>query len=442
MREWRGGRTRSGVIHYDESQHRELPHVVKFSGGRSSGLMLMLMLSNDLLLADRGDVVLFTNTAAEHPSTYDFVRKMKRVTERLGIPFFIAEWQTVETVMDGEWRRRPTYRLVNDRPLSPKNKAGYSHRGEVFEEMVAWKGMLPSVHTRLCTTQMKMFVTREFLSDWLAARLVLPVRGHRERRSLVDPKIVHRIHRFSRGTMTFAEMSDRCEALAQRPTFRPEQRMKDFTKARLFGAVNEHVRNSKFGDRCWLFGDPPTPFVTFLGFRAGEDARYRRMVERNRGGVTPGHDSHPPGEHSYAPLYNLGIDRDKVLDFWDRQPGRLRPHLPREMNLSNCVYCFLKGPRALSEIESRKKAFERKLPKGLQAECRKRGTPNSIDWWSNLEERFARSSRKESGNRSFRMFGLNSVSYAHIKEGAKGSRKIGAVVAALDDPTISCECTD
>ena len=50
------------------------PHVVMFSGGRSSGYMLALALHNGLLRAERGDVVIFNNTSAEHPATYDFVR--------------------------------------------------------------------------------------------------------------------------------------------------------------------------------------------------------------------------------------------------------------------------------------------------------------------------------------------------------------------------------
>ena len=75
--DWRGGRKRRGIVHYEENDHRSAPQVVKFSGGRSSGLMLLILLENGVLKAERGDVVLFTNTSAEHPATYDFVRKLK-----------------------------------------------------------------------------------------------------------------------------------------------------------------------------------------------------------------------------------------------------------------------------------------------------------------------------------------------------------------------------
>ena len=42
---------------YRAKRHRELPHVVKFSGGRSSGMLLFALLENDLLKQQRGDVV-------------------------------------------------------------------------------------------------------------------------------------------------------------------------------------------------------------------------------------------------------------------------------------------------------------------------------------------------------------------------------------------------
>lgn len=53
------------------------PHVVKFSGGRSSGMMLMRLLEQGKLNPTRGDVIVFNNTSVEHPATYEFTRKLK-----------------------------------------------------------------------------------------------------------------------------------------------------------------------------------------------------------------------------------------------------------------------------------------------------------------------------------------------------------------------------
>ena len=65
------------------------PHIIKFSGGRSSGMMLMELLKNNKLNPERGDVIIFNNTSAEHSATYDFTRSMKKLAEeKYNIPFF------------------------------------------------------------------------------------------------------------------------------------------------------------------------------------------------------------------------------------------------------------------------------------------------------------------------------------------------------------------
>lgn len=40
---------------YEASGHDELPHIVKFSGGKSSGLLLFALLEAGLLKAERGE---------------------------------------------------------------------------------------------------------------------------------------------------------------------------------------------------------------------------------------------------------------------------------------------------------------------------------------------------------------------------------------------------
>ena len=44
---------------YRAKRHSTLPHVVKFSGGRSSGMLLFTLLENRILDAGRGDVIVF-----------------------------------------------------------------------------------------------------------------------------------------------------------------------------------------------------------------------------------------------------------------------------------------------------------------------------------------------------------------------------------------------
>ena len=446
MRQWNGGSQRKGVIYYDDKLHKHLPHVVKFSGGRSSGLMLMTLLDNNMLKAERGDVVLFTNTAAEHPATYDFVSKIKRVTEKSGIPFFIAELQTHESVQAGEWRRRTSYRLANDRPYDKhKNPCGYRYRGEVFEETIAWAGMLPTVFTRVCTTLMKMQVTRQFLADWFAARQSIPFMGHKGRPQC-DWKILHDAHRRSGGTMSYSDFVKRSKKLDKCSTFRPQQDFADFTKAKIPVLPNQFIQQHIFGESCQLFGHNPAQFITLLGFRAGEDSRYQRMQQRNQGQETPGHITHPPGEYSYAPLYDLQLDQSAVKRFWRKQPSKIRPYLPENMNLSNCVFCFLKGQRSIADIIQKKKVWEDNAPKSLQFAFKTKGTPNSISWWVKLEKSYSRQAKKEGTNGQeaprFGMFGLTANGYEKIQKNTKFVQSSCNIRDINEDPSINCECTD
>ena len=78
-------------LRYRHSRHEALPHVVKFSGGRSSAALTFLMAKAGLLHPERGDVILFANTSAEHPGTYAFAAECKRRLEQdFGLPFFLV----------------------------------------------------------------------------------------------------------------------------------------------------------------------------------------------------------------------------------------------------------------------------------------------------------------------------------------------------------------
>jgi len=59
------GRDRSHTLTYRSEAHERLPHVVKFSGGRSSAMLLFTLVENRILKRSRGDVVVFNNTACQ-----------------------------------------------------------------------------------------------------------------------------------------------------------------------------------------------------------------------------------------------------------------------------------------------------------------------------------------------------------------------------------------
>ena len=162
---------------YRSKDHQELPHVVKFSGGRSSGMLLFTLLENGFLKQERGDVVVFNNTSCEHPETYKFAAECKKRVEAAGIPFFFIQFQTYEDARQGEWRRISSYRLVNEHPFSETNPDGFQWRGEAFEEMLSNKAYLPNQFTRVCTLSLKLEITRQFLRDWFASKKKHPAFG-------------------------------------------------------------------------------------------------------------------------------------------------------------------------------------------------------------------------------------------------------------------------
>ena len=102
-----------GVPVYRSAGHAGLAHVVKFSGGRSSGAMVLSLARRGALKADRGDVVLFANTTAEHPATYDFAAEVCDELEfRHAIPCFWYEYCTVEKLGPFGYSRRSATRAV------------------------------------------------------------------------------------------------------------------------------------------------------------------------------------------------------------------------------------------------------------------------------------------------------------------------------------------
>ena len=121
-------------------------------------MMLFALLESGLLDADRGDVIVFNNTSAEHPDTYRFVRSCMHAAHAYGIPFFQIEFQTYEDARKGEWTRLATYRLVNDQPKSPENPNGFHWKGEVYEELLSWTGFVPNQFNRTCTRHLKLEV--------------------------------------------------------------------------------------------------------------------------------------------------------------------------------------------------------------------------------------------------------------------------------------------
>lgn len=156
-----------GGLPYRNPSHADLPHIVSFSGGRSSAAVAFMAAEEGILRPERGDAVLFANTSAEHPGTYEFAARCKeRLEADFGLPCFWFEFCTVEDAWRGEYRRKQSYRLVKPVPVE-QDPDGYHSSGELFEEFVSLQGMLPNPHSRTCTAKLKLYPSHELLGEWL-----------------------------------------------------------------------------------------------------------------------------------------------------------------------------------------------------------------------------------------------------------------------------------
>lgn len=404
---------------YDSCENRKLPHVVKFSGGRSSAMLLLGLLKARQLRPSRGDVVVFNNTSTESPATYRFVKIIQQITEeRFRIPFFWTEFTTYEDASGGEWRRLAGYRLVKPRPYGARNMPmGYHRRGEVFEELVSWKQQLPNRFTRICTDFLKIHATALFLADWL---------GRNGGSSGKAEKTRHLGHRHRESCIDLARYGDRRDVAkfhVEQPVARREQAFRDYTKAPLTKRINPVLRGRVFDRRAVLQGEYAVPFVSVVGLRADEPHRVGRVLERNC--AISEEKRFADGELVTAPLFDAGVTKEDVREFWAGQEFDLG--LSHDLNQSNCVFCFMKGERELRRLAQLKPRRAVGPP-----------TPDDVRWWQDLESRYARrvrSSDNSSAWTTFGFFGKNRLFFEELANGESEDKS-----APFD--ALPCECTD
>ena len=421
------------------------PHIVKFSGGRSSGMMLLELLKQNSLKPERGDVIVFNNTSAEHPATYEFTRKMKAlVEEKYNIPFFWIEFRTYEDSSKHGWRRNPSYRLVNENPYSDKNKDGYRFRGEVYEEMVSLSGFLPNMQARNCTQTLKIFITNSFLTDWLAQKMGIERLGHYGETARMTDEDVINAHKAHRGATPGPILLAKREFVRKMDFVRQKALWKNFTNSDLC-FDNEEIKNSVIGDKGQLFGDHAIAFVSCLGIRKDEEIRVEKIKARIEGAKHEKGNSlfnQPSRETILAPLVDDNISKQDVLNFWKKQAFDL--DLPDSGLFSNCVYCPLKGKAKLLKIATEE----------LSGHEKAETTPASIDWWIEMEEKYSRDLKAEKRSVTSEneinfvgFFGATGeLIYRKIKEQAKltGCTTAEHIEAEylVDESFVPCNCTD
>ncbi len=118
----------------------DLPAVVSFSGGRTSGYMLAKILEAYGGKLPDGLRVSFQNTGLEHAATYDFIRDVER---RWAVPVTWLEYCVSA-------KNQHAYRVVDFDTAS--------RDGEPFTALIQKKGFLPNPVARICTANLKMRV--------------------------------------------------------------------------------------------------------------------------------------------------------------------------------------------------------------------------------------------------------------------------------------------
>lgn len=421
------------------------PHIVKFSGGRSSGMMLMEMLKQRALKPERGDVIVFNNTSAEHPATYRFTREMKNLAEeKYNIPFFWIEYKTFEDAGKHGWKRNPSYRLVNENEYSERNKDGYRFQGEVYEELLSHSTFLPNMRDRSCTKWLKIFTTNAFLADWFAQKEGIDRLGHYgETARITDEDIIH-AHKIHKGSNPDEILLAKKEFVRKSDFVRKEALWQDFTKSKIC-FDNDSIKESVLGNKGELFGRKAISYISCLGIRKDEEIRVEKIRARIHGARNEKGRSlcnQPPRETILAPLVDKSISQSDVIAFWKKQEFNL--NLPDSGLFSNCVYCPLKGRAKLLKLAQRELSSESDM--GI--------APDSIDWWIEMEKKYSRDLKAEKRNVTSEkdvnfigFFGAEKEPiYRQIKQRAiLGASNMTSDIKAEfleEEDYIPCNCTD
>ena len=138
--------------------------LISFSGGRTSGYMLHQILEANDGLPDRAKVT-FANTGREMPETLDFVHECG---ERWGVPITWLEYT--------RRNKKVGFDVVNH------NNA--ARNGEPFKAALEQPKILPNVHRRFCTQELKVKTIKRFLvkEGWKKWTQCIGIRADEKRR--------------------------------------------------------------------------------------------------------------------------------------------------------------------------------------------------------------------------------------------------------------------
>jgi 3'-phosphoadenosine 5'-phosphosulfate sulfotransferase (PAPS reductase)/FAD synthetase len=140
----------------------EGPVLIAFSGGRTSGYLLSQIINANGGIPNRA-IVSFQNTGREMPQTLDFVQE---IGERWGVSIVWLEYRAA----------KPLFEVVDF--------ATASRDGEPFNQLIAKKKILPNMHKKFCSPELKTLTAKRYLVSigwrkWTSAVGYRADEGHR-----------------------------------------------------------------------------------------------------------------------------------------------------------------------------------------------------------------------------------------------------------------------
>lgn len=115
------------------------PACISFSGGRTSAFMLKQIINAHGGKLPKDIIVCFANTGKELPETLDFVHEIEQMWD------VDIHWLELE--------------ISETRPIWGTKRVSYetaSRQGEPFDELLIKQQMLPNLHRRVCTIELKI----------------------------------------------------------------------------------------------------------------------------------------------------------------------------------------------------------------------------------------------------------------------------------------------
>ncbi len=150
-----------------ETNCQDPQRVIFFSGGRTSGFMLRLILNNTQLFDYK---VIFCNTGKERNETLDFVHE---VETRWNVPIIWVEYHralasSVQPDVFPTKKRNENLAkaALNEETIHWFKEVTYetaSRNGDPFDELIEWAGPLPNVVNRVCSKELKIRTAMRYL---------------------------------------------------------------------------------------------------------------------------------------------------------------------------------------------------------------------------------------------------------------------------------------